>query len=140
MRLLSQDAKVSALGRAPLFEGLSKKDLKELARLTEDLEVPAGSVLCKEGSLGYEFFVIVDGEVDVSQNGKRIGTRGPGDFIGEIALIENVRRTATVTAKTPLRFFVLTRQSFWGLIDHHPQVERKILTTLARRLLRDSDA
>jgi CRP-like cAMP-binding protein len=140
VRLFSQDAKVGALSRAPLFEGLSKKDLKELARLTEDLEMPAGTVLCKEGSLGYEFFVIVEGEVDVRQKGKHIGTRGPGDFVGEIALIENVRRTATVTAKTPLRFFVLTRQSFWGLVDHHPQVERKILTTLARRLLRDGEA
>jgi CRP-like cAMP-binding protein len=140
VRLFSQDSKVQALGRAPLFEGLSKKDLTELARLTEDMEVAAGKVLCKEDTLGYEFFVIVEGEVDISRKGKHVATRGPGNFIGEIALIENVRRTATVTAKTPLRVFVLTRQSFWGLIDHHPQVERKILTTLARRLLRDSEA
>ena len=140
MRLFSQDSKVQALGRAPLFEGLSKKDLTELARLTEDLEVAAGKTLCKEDTLGYEFFVIVEGEVDISRKGKHVATRGPGNFIGEIALIENVRRTATVTAKTPLRVFVLTRQSFWGLIEQHPQVERKILTTLARRLLRDSEA
>ena len=140
MRLFSQDSKVQALGRAPLFEGLSKKDLTELARLTEDMEIAAGKALCKEDTLGYEFFVIVEGEVDISRKGKHVATRGPGNFIGEIALIENVRRTATVTAKTPLRVFVLTRQSFWGLIEQHPQVERKILTTLARRLLRDSEA
>jgi CRP-like cAMP-binding protein len=140
VRLFSQDSKVQALGRAPLFEGLSKKDLTELARLTEDMEIAAGKTLCKEDTLGYEFFVIVEGEVDITRKGKHVATRGPGNFIGEIALIENVRRTATVTAKTPLRVFLLTRQSFWGLIEHHPQVERKILTTLARRLLRDSEA
>jgi CRP-like cAMP-binding protein len=137
MRLVSQNTKVESLRRAPLFEGLSKKDLTELARFTEDMEVEAGKVLCKEGELGYEFFVIVDGEVDVTRKGRHLGTRGAGDFIGEIALIENTHRTATVTAKTSLRFFVLTRQSFWGLIERHPQVERKILTTLARRLLSD---
>jgi CRP-like cAMP-binding protein len=137
VRLFSQNTKVEALRHAPLFEGLSKKDLTELARFTEDMEVEAGKVLCKEGELGYEFFVIVDGKVDVTRKGKHLGTRGAGDFIGEIALIENIHRTATVTAKTPLRFFVLTRQSFWGLMERHPQVERKILTTLARRLLSD---
>jgi CRP-like cAMP-binding protein len=140
VRLFSQDTKVEALRSAPLFEGLSKKDLTELARFTEDMEVGAGKVLCREGELGYEFFVIVDGEVDVTQKGKHIATRGAGDFIGEIALIEKVHRTATVTAKTPLRFFLLTRQSFWSLIEQHPQVERKILTTLARRVLSDRQA
>jgi CRP/FNR family transcriptional regulator len=141
VRLFSQDTKAQALGRAPLFEGLSKKDLLALAKATEDLEVAAGKVLCREGSIGHEFFVIVEGEVEIVQKGKSIGTRRAPDFIGEIALIENVRRTATVTATTPLRLFVLTRQSFWGLVERHPQVERKILTTLAKRLLRDaSDA
>lgn len=138
MRLFSQDTKAQALGRTPLFEGLSKRELVELAKATEDLEVPAGKVLCREGAAGHEFFVIVEGEVEVTQKGRRIGVRGPGEIIGEIALIENVPRTATVTAKTPVRFFVLTRQSFWGLMDRHPQVQRKILTTLARRLLSDS--
>jgi CRP-like cAMP-binding protein len=138
VRLFSQDTKAQALGQAPLFEGLSKKDLLALAKVTEDMEVPAGKVLCREGDIGHEFFVLVEGEVDVAQKGKRIATRQAPDVIGEIALIENVRRTATVTAKTPLRFFVLTRQSFWTLVDRHPQVERKILTTLAKRVLREA--
>jgi CRP-like cAMP-binding protein len=135
VRLFSQDTKVSALSRAPLFEGLSKKELTALARSTDDLEVPAGKVLCKEGELGHEFFVIVEGKADVRRGGRKMDTLGPGDFFGEIALVEKSHRTATVTAATPLRFFVLTSQSFWSLLDHSPQVERKVLRALAKRVL-----
>jgi CRP-like cAMP-binding protein len=135
VRLFSQDAKVAALGRAPLFEGLSKKELVQLAKSTDDLEVAAGKVLCKQGELGREFFVIVEGEADVRTGGRKVDTLGPGDFFGEIALVERMPRTATVTATTPLRFFVLTSQSFWSLLDHSPQVERKVLRALAKRVL-----
>ena len=110
MRLFNQDTKVQALKRAPLFDGLSKKELVALARVTEDLEVPAGGVLCKEGETGQEFFVIVDGKIEVTRKGRRLAARGGGDFVGEIALLEDVPRTATVKAKTTLRVFVLTRQ------------------------------
>jgi len=75
------------------------------------------------------------GEAEVTRQGERLATRGPGDFVGEIALIEKIRRTATVTAKTPLRFFVLTNQSFRSLIDANPDVERKVLRTLAKRVV-----
>ncbi|MCC6223150.1 MAG: cyclic nucleotide-binding domain-containing protein [Thermoleophilia bacterium] len=135
MRLFSQDTKVAALARAPLFDGLSKKELTALARSTDDLEVDAGKVLCREGELGHEFFVIVEGEAEVRKDGRQVGTLGPGDFFGEIALVEKSSRTATVTATTPLRFFVLASQSFWSLLDHNPQVERKVLRALARRVL-----
>ena len=135
MRLFPQDTKVEALSRAPLFAGLSKQELRQLARASEDLEVPQGTTLCREGDLGSEFFVIVDGEVDVTRNGEKVATRGPADFVGEIALVEDTRRTATVTARTPLRCFVLTRRSFKTLIDENPTVERKILRALAQRVV-----
>lgn len=135
MRLFSQDTKVQALKRAPLFEGLSKKELTELARVTEDLEIAAGEVLCREGDIGQEFFVIVEGETEVTSKGKRVASRGGGDFVGEIALLEDIPRTATVTAKTPLRVFVLTRQDFRRLVDDNPNVERKVMQALARRLV-----
>jgi CRP-like cAMP-binding protein len=122
----------------PLFEGLSRKDLVTLAGVTEDMDVPAGKVLCKQDDFGREFFVIVEGEVDVSRSGSHLATLGPGEIFGEIALLEQSRRTATVTAKTPLRFFVMTSQAFWGLIDTHPEIEREVLRTLARRVLADS--
>jgi CRP/FNR family transcriptional regulator, cyclic AMP receptor protein len=133
--LFSHDTKVESLSRAPLFENLSKDELRQLAGVTEDLEVDAGKVLCREGEMAREFFVIIDGEVDVTRDGDRLRTLSDGDFFGEIALIEDIPRTATVTATTPLRFFVLTRQSFWGMIERMPDVERKVLRALAKRVL-----
>ena len=107
--------------------------------MSEDVEVPAGKALCKEGETGQEFFVIVDGEVDVTKNGKRLARRAAGEFFGEIALLEETPRMATVTARTPLRFFVLTRKDFRQLIRDNPGVERKVLRALARRLVEVSD-
>jgi CRP-like cAMP-binding protein len=135
MRRFSQDTKVEALKGAPLFEGLARKDLVALARVTEDLEVPEGTVLCKEGENGREFFVIVEGTVEIEAKGKRLASLGPGDFLGEIALLEQVPRMATATARTPVRMFVLTRESFKRLVQDNPTVERKILRALALRLL-----
>jgi CRP-like cAMP-binding protein len=135
VRLFNQDTKVQALKRAPLFEGLSRKELVLLAQVTEDLEVPAGKVLCSEGETGQEFFVIVDGKTDVTSKGKPVATRGDGDFVGEIALLEDTKRTATVAAKTPLRLFVLTRQDFRRLVNENRSVERKVMQALARRVV-----
>jgi CRP-like cAMP-binding protein len=126
---------VQALKRAPLFEGLSRKELVLLARVTEDLEVPPGQVLCREGETGQEFFVIVEGKTDVTSKGKRVATRGDGDFVGEIALLEDTKRTATVTAQTPLRLFVLTRQDFRRLVSENRSIERKVMQALARRVV-----
>lgn len=134
MRLLSQNTKVEALRRVPLFEGLSKKELAELARATDELALGAGTVLCNEGALGHEFFVIVDGSVEVTKGGDRIATRGAGDFIGEIALLTRSRRTATVTATTPVRCFVLTDRAFRHVLDENRNVERKVMQALAERL------
>jgi CRP/FNR family transcriptional regulator, cyclic AMP receptor protein len=134
VKLFSQDTKVQALDGVPLFDGLSKKELTQLARLSEDLEVEPGKVLCKEGEIGKEFFVIVDGKVEVNRKGRRVATRGSGEFVGEIALLEDLPRTATVTAETPVRLFVLTRKDFRHLVDVNPGVERKVMRALARRL------
>jgi CRP/FNR family transcriptional regulator, cyclic AMP receptor protein len=134
VKLFSQDKKVEALKRAPLFEGLSRKELTQLARVSEDLEIPEGTVLTKEGEIGHEFFVIVEGDTEVKRKGKNLGTRGAGDFIGEIALLEQIPRTATVKAKTPLRVFVLTSKDFRHLLEESPNVERKVLRTLAKRV------
>jgi CRP-like cAMP-binding protein len=141
MQLFSHDDKATALGRAPLFRNLSRAELVQLAMATEDLEVEGGKVLAREGDIGQEFFVIVDGEVSVTTEGQEINRLGPGDFFGEIALIwDSPRRTATVTAATPVRFFVLTRQAFRGLIDHHPDIEAKVLEELEQRVRTTEDA
>ena len=136
--LFPHDTKVDALAKAPLFAALSRQELGALAKATEDLEVAEGKTLTREGDLGREFFVIVDGDVSVKKDGNEIRRLGPGDFFGEIALIyDNARRTATVTAASPLRFFVLTRQSFRSLLEHQPEIEEKVMAALEERLAAD---
>ena len=134
MRLFSQDTKVRALKRAPLFQGLSRKEPVEPARVCEDLEIQPGNVLCKAGQLGHELFVIVDGTVRVTREGERVATLSGGDFLGEIAIVTDLPRTATATAETPVRLFALTRRDFRVVLDDNPGVERKVLQALARRL------
>jgi CRP/FNR family cyclic AMP-dependent transcriptional regulator len=132
--LFSHDTKADALGRCPFFAGLSRGELIALAKATEDMEVEAGKTLTREGESGREFFVIVEGRVAVTKDGDEIRTLGPGDFFGEIALLEDRPRTATVTAQSPLRFFVLTRQSFRSLLAHQPELEEKVNAALQERL------
>jgi CRP/FNR family transcriptional regulator, cyclic AMP receptor protein len=128
------DAKIARLKQSPLFEGLSRKQLARLAQLSDDLEATAGTVLCQEGARGREFFVILEGEATVTSRGRRIRTLGPGDFFGEIALLERVNRTATVTASTPLRFFVISDTAFKSVLATDPTIEHKLLRALARRV------
>jgi CRP-like cAMP-binding protein len=139
VQLFSQDTKADALGRCPFFADLSRGELRELAKVTEDMEVEEGKTLTRQGAAGSEFFVIVDGEVAVTKDGSEIRTMGEGDFFGEISLLEDRPRTATVTAKTPLRFFVLTRQNFRALLDKQPEIEEKVTTALEERLRTTED-
>ena len=130
---------MTALGRAPLFDGLSKKELTELARVTEDIKVEPGTVLCREGKIGREFFVIVDGDADVTKGGKKVAIRSGGDFVGEIALLTSKPRTATVKATTPLRCFILTQSDFRRVLDENPGVQLKVMKALAERLAADTE-
>jgi CRP/FNR family transcriptional regulator, cyclic AMP receptor protein len=139
VQLFSHDTKADALARCPFFADLSRNELRELAKVTEDMEVEEGKALTREGASGSEFFVIVDGEVSVTKNGSEIRTLGPGDFFGEISLLEDRPRTATVTAKTRLRFFVLTRQAFRSLLDRQPELEKKVMRALEERLRPTAD-
>jgi CRP-like cAMP-binding protein len=132
--LFSHDTKADALGKCPFFAGLSRNELIDLAKATEDMEVAEGKALTREGESGREFFVIIDGEVSVTKDGNEIRRMGAGDFFGEIALVEDTPRTATVIAVTALRFFVLTRQSFRSLLARQPELEDKVNVALEERL------
>ena len=134
MALFTEDTKVEALWGCPFFAGLHRRELAEIAKVTEDLEVEEGKILTREGESGREFFVIVDGEVAVEREGHEIRRLGSGDFFGEIALLEDRPRTATVVARTPLRFFVLTRQSFKSLVDRQPDLDEKVRAAIQERL------
>ena len=135
MGLFTKNTKVEALRGVPLFEGLSKKELSEIANASEDLTFEPGRALCKEGRLAREFFVLIDGTAEVTKNGKKIDTRSGGDFVGEIALIMHQPRIATVTATTPVRCFVLTSRDFRRTLDDNPSIEPKIMRALAERLV-----
>ena len=138
MRLFSRDVKVEALKRAPLFEQLSKKELTMLASASDDLAVDPGTVLCREGRIGTEFFVIVDGDAEVTQGDKKVATLSGGDFVGEIALLTTTKRTATVTVTTPLRCFVLTQSAFRRVLAESPSVQVKVMKSLAERVAQDA--
>jgi CRP-like cAMP-binding protein len=132
--LFSHDKKAEALARCPFFAGLSRGELLELAKVTEDMEVDEGRALTRQGRSGSEFFVIIEGEVSVIKDGSEVRRLGPGDFFGEIALLEDRPRTATVTAMTPLRFFVLTRQAFRSMLARQPGIAEKVLDALEERV------
>ena len=120
--------------RVPLFEGLSRKELELVARLATYLEAPAGTVLTTEGQTGHEFIVVLEGEVEVSRGGTVIATRGAGTYVGEIALLDHRPRTATVTAKTPVKIEVIGQREFAGLIAEVPEISQKLLPAMAKRL------
>jgi CRP-like cAMP-binding protein len=124
MYLLAHDPKVEALRRVPVFAGLSRQELRLLARLAEQIDVPAGTQLVREGDRGREFFAIEDGEVEVEQAGRHLTTQRAGDFFREIALLEDKPRTASVTTSAPTHLFVLTAQAFRSLLADSPAVRR----------------
>src|SRR6266571_3435267 len=100
----------------PLFEGLSKKQLGFVSRLSTQVELPAGFVLARQGTLGSQFFIVIDGRVEVRQHGVPIALRGPGSCLGEIALLGADRRTATLITRTPLQVRVASRREFYSLL------------------------
>jgi CRP/FNR family cyclic AMP-dependent transcriptional regulator len=128
------DQKLELLKRVPLFTGLGKRDIEELGRLAEEVDVPAGYVLMREGGSGNEFFVIIDGSVGIDRGGSKISTLGPGDFLGEIALIDDGPRTATATAESPAKLLVVGHREFHSLMDQFPTIQICVLQALAKRV------
>jgi|GraSoiStandDraft_41_1057321.scaffolds.fasta_scaffold09308_3 CRP/FNR family transcriptional regulator, cyclic AMP receptor protein len=127
------------LAKVPLFEGLSKKELREISSLATQLDEREGTVLTKQGALGNEFIIIIDGEAEVQIDGKAIKRLGPGDFFGEIALLTHRPRTATVVAKTPMKIEVIDRREFATMLADAPEVGAKLLETVASRLAETQD-
>jgi CRP-like cAMP-binding protein len=135
----SKSSKVAMLERVPLFKGLSRRQLELIARLADQLEVPAGERLAKAGATGHELFIIVDGQASVTtRNGRKVRL-GPGEFFGEMSLLDGGPRSATVEAATPMRLLVLGHREFWSLLNTTPPLTGKIMRALSQRV-RDAEA
>ena len=132
--MLRGNEKIDAIRRAPLFADCSQKELEQIAQIADEIDLDEGKELTRLGQSGREFFVLLEGEADVSQDGRVINKLRPGDFFGEIALVEDVPRTATVTATTPVRTLVITDRAFRQLLQKHPELQRKVLVALAERV------
>ena len=132
--LLRADTRVDLIRNLPLFELCSKRDLRRIAALAAERSLAEGTELMREGEPGNEFFVVVDGEVDVRRRGRRVARLGGGSFVGEIALLSRSPRTATVVAATPLRVLVITGKDFVRLLDAMPELWLKVARTLADRV------
>ena len=122
------------LSRVPLFSGCSKRDLQTIARVVKDIDHRSGTVIAREGEPGVGLFVIVDGTADVTIGGAKKATLGPGDFFGEIALLDGGPRTATVTATSDIQLLGLTEWVFRGLMQEHSSIAVKTLQQMATRL------
>jgi CRP-like cAMP-binding protein len=131
---LRKDAKIELIRKVPLFAHCSKAEIAQIASLADELRLPEGTALIREGERGREFFVIVAGAVDVKKKGRKVASMGPGDFAGEIALISDVPRTATVTASTEVDVLVLTDRGFRALVERSPSIQAKVLRALADRV------
>jgi CRP/FNR family transcriptional regulator, cyclic AMP receptor protein len=132
--VLRKDAKTRLIARVPLFAHCSKRELAQVAALADEIDLREGKELTKEGAPGREFFVLVEGEADVLKNGRRVNKLGAGDFFGEIALVHQGPRTATVKATAPVRALVVTERNFRRLLEESPEIQRKVLAALAERV------
>jgi len=131
---VGQDEKIGHLEDVPLLEGCTRAQLRDIARISRGIEVPAGAMLTRAGEPGGEFFFIIDGRARVHVSARKRRRLSPGDFFGEMSLLDGGPRSATVIAETPMRLLVITRENFTTLLDDVPDLTRTILVTLTKRL------
>jgi CRP/FNR family cyclic AMP-dependent transcriptional regulator len=131
---LGKSSKVAAIARVPLFSRCSKRQLEQIAQLADEIDLPAGRALTKEGARGREFFVLLEGTAEVLRNGRPIASLRGGDFLGEVALVADVPRTATVKTTTDVRLLVVPTREFRRLLETSPEIQGKILQAVAERL------
>jgi CRP-like cAMP-binding protein len=132
----SHDARVRHLQRVPLFSGFNENELRRVAELARIVEAPAGTLVTQIGEPGDSFFIIIDGTVGVRTPVGAGSELHPGDFFGEMSLLDGEPRSATIVAMTDLRLLIVDRTHFWRLLDETPELSRRILTILSRRVRR----
>lgn len=131
---LRKNAKVDLISKVPLFAGCSKKELSSIAAIADELDVREGTTLIREGERGREFFVIIEGSARVTRNGRKLNEIGPGDWAGEIALITDSPRTASVVTTSAGRLLVVTDRAFRLVLEEVPSISLKLMKSLGDRL------
>ncbi|MGH9247672.1 MAG: cyclic nucleotide-binding domain-containing protein [Acidimicrobiales bacterium] len=131
---MARDQRLTHLAAIPLFSACNKRALQKLARAGDEVDVAAGRVLVDQGAAGREAFVILDGKASVKRGNRKIATLGPGDYFGELALLDRGPRTASVVTETPMRVYVLDSRHFEGVLEEIPGLARKLLGHLAARV------
>lgn len=124
----------SELSDLPFFRGWTKDELSQIDRVAERVSYVPGEALIRENRTGLEFIVVLEGEIDVSVGGTNVATLGPGDHVGEMALLDGTRTSATVTAVTPVKALLVGSREFQALLQQVPTLDRKLLVSLTRRL------
>jgi CRP-like cAMP-binding protein len=137
MLLRRKSQKIDLLKKVPLFSNLSQRHLGEISKHADQVQVERGRVLAKEGRIGWDFILVVDGKARVEKNGKLIRQLSGGDFFGEISLIDREPRTATVIAETDMSLLIVHKTSFDLLLDAIPGLQKKMLVSLCKYLRRD---
>ena len=132
--MLHRNEKVELIKHAPLFWNCSKRELQQIAQIADEIDLREGKEMTREGERGREFFVLLEGDAEVVKDGRSINTLGAGDFFGEIALVSDVPRTATVVATSPIRALVITDRAFRRLLRDQPEIQSKVLAAVAARL------
>lgn len=118
----------------PIFAGCTEEELSEIDRLADEVHVPAGRTVLRQGDLGQEFALIVSGEADIVKDGEVVARLGPGAYFGEVALLDSITRTASVVAATDLTLEVIDRRGFNTLLDDLPALSRSMLKGMAQRM------
>jgi CRP/FNR family transcriptional regulator, cyclic AMP receptor protein len=131
---LGTDGKIELIRKVPLFSKLNKKGLEDVAHIADELDLPQGKLMAEEGDRGREFFVLLEGEADVTKGDRSINRLHKGDFFGEIALVTHMPRTASVTATSDVRVLVITERDFAALLKRAPEVSRGVAEALAERI------
>lgn len=133
-----KDQKLEHLSKVPMFSALNQSELRTLGRLSDEITVKEGKVLCEEGTEGHEFYLVLGGEALVKKGKKTVATLKPGSFFGELSILDGGVRSASVVAGTDCELLIIGQREFSGVLRELPNFSRKLLASLAKRL-RESD-
>ena len=136
--MLHKDVKIELIKAVPLFAGCSKKELRQIAMMADEIDFKPGKDLIKEGTPGREFFVLIRGSADVRRGGRTVDSLGPGEFFGEMALLTDVPRSATVTTTSVVDTLVITATNFKRLVTVYPLIGLKVMRAVAERIPPDA--